>query len=230
MEGMKSYVAEFLGTFALVFIGGGVVLINAVTSNTITGGVIGMLGVALAHGLVLMSMIYALGHISGGHFNPAVTIAMFATKRMDIKETVKYIIAQLFGAAIAGFLLGIILFQLPKPLLYGFPTSLPFGVAVLTEAILTFFLVLTVFGTAVDNKAQKGVHGLAIGLVLTFDILFGGSLTGPAMNPARTFGPALVSGVWSTQAVYWIGPIIGGLVAAFIYEYLFLREGKVGKK
>jgi len=231
MTSIKNYVAEFLGTFALVFIGAGAVVIN-----TLTNGSLGIIGVAFAHGLVLMSMIYALSHVSGALFNPAVTVAMFATRKINLQNTIFYIIAQLIGAAFAGLVLASIFNaivapnQLPSQILYGFPQNLPFEVGIAVEAILTFFLVLTIFGVAVDNKAPKGFHGLAIGLVLTFDILFGGLITGAAMNPARAFGPALASGFWDTQVIYWIGPIIGALIAAFIYEYLFLKEVKLGKK
>ncbi len=219
MNDIKKYTAEFLGTFALVFIGAGVVLIT-----TLTNGTPGLIGIALAHGLVLMAMIYALSHISGAHFNPAVTIAMLATKRIDVKNAAAYVFSQLLGASIAGLALAALFSQVRREVIYGFPAiiSLEFGIPV--EAILTFFLVLTIFGVAVDNRAPKGFHGLAIGSVLIFDILFGGVLTGAAMNPARAFGPALASGIWNTQIIYWVGPIIGALVAAFVYEHLLLDK------
>jgi MIP family channel proteins len=225
MESTKSYISEFLGTFALVFIGAGAVLVN-----TLTNGAIGIVGIALAHGLVLMSMIYALSHISGGHFNPSVTISMLATKRIKLKEAALYILSQLVGASVAGLLLFMIFSQLipqmPREAVYGFPQKLPIAAGIAMETVLTFFLVLTVFGTAVDARAQKGFHGLAIGLVLTFDIILGGLVTGAAVNPARAFGPALASGMWDTQIVYWAGPIIGALAAGLLYNYLLLDKKK----
>ena len=224
---MRKYIAEFLGTFALVFIGAGVVLVNG-----ILGGTIGLAGVALAHGLVLMSMIYALSHISGAHFNPAVTAAMAATKRISVSDAVLYIISQLLGSAVAGLLLLMIFMSLsaqaefPRAVIYGFPTQVPVVAGLAIEAVLTFFLVLTFFGTVVDQRAQKGFYGIAIGLVLTFGILFAGPITGGAMNPARAFGPALASGVFDTQYIYWVGPIIGALLAGLLYEYVLLEKKK----
>ena len=217
----RKYLAEFLGAFGLIFIGAGAVLVNS-----LTGGAVGLVGIALAHGLVLMTLIYGMAHISGAHFNPAVTIAMLVNKRIQLKEAVGYIISQLIGAGVAGFLL---LFLYPTATgaqLYGFPSdpvpALAFGV--MLEAVLTFFLVLTIYGTAVNKKAPVGVFGLAIGSVLVYDILMGGTQTGAAMNPARAFGPALASGIWGPQLVYWVGPIIGALVASFVYEYLMKEK------
>lgn len=216
----QSIVAELVGTFALVFVGAGSVIAAA---NY--GAGFGLLGVALAHGLVLMSMVFALGRISGCHVNPAVTIAMVATGNQKLDDGITFIIAQLFGAAIAGFLL---LFLFPAGLgshLGVTDVATGFGVvqAVVLEAILAFFLVWTIFATAVDEKNSKTIPAIAIGLVLTFDILVGGTFTGAAMNPARAFGPAIASGFWSTQWVYWVGPIFGGLIAAFLYSFLYLR-------
>ena len=230
MDG-KSLVSEFLGTFALVFIGAGAVLVNG-----ITGGALGLVGIAFAHGLVLMTMIYALAHISGAHFNPAITIAMALNRRIDAMKALGYIVSQLLGAAVAGFML---LFMFPAATsaqLWGFPMDVGMGFGIAVEAVLTFFLVSVVYGVAVNKKAPAGFYGLAIGLVLTYDILFGGTQTGGAMNPARAFGPALASGFWGTQAIYWLGPIIGALVAGLVYEYLLADqkepsvEAKGGKR
>lgn len=212
---VRPYIAELLGTFALVFIGAGAVLVNS-----LTGGAVGLVGIALAHGLVLMSMIYALGHFSGGHFNPAVTLSMLIGRTITVSKAAGYILFQLIGAVIAGLLLIMIYPAATPEQLYGFPVDLSFGFGVLIEMVLTFFLVLTIYGVAVDNKAPKGFHGIAIGLVLAFDILFGGTQTGAAMNPARAFGPAFASGVWAPQIIYWVGPIAGALLAAIVYTYL----------
>ncbi len=204
---LKVYLAEFIGTFALVFIGAGAVAANS-----------GLVGIALAHGLVLMAMIFALGHVSGGHFNPAVTIAMLLNKEIKTEKAIGYIGSQLLGASFAGFLL---LAFFPAAGGLGVPalgSGMSFAQGALLEAILTFFLVTVIFGVAVDKKGSPQVAGLAIGLVLAFDILMGGSLTGAAMNPARAFGPAIASGQWANQAVYWLGPIVGALLGALAYD------------
>lgn len=216
MKAYQAYFAEFFATFGLVFIGAG-----AVIMDNITGGGLGLLGVAFAHGLVLMSMVYATGHISGAHVNPAVTVAMWINRKIASEKAVFYILAQLVGAAVAGFLL---LYLFPSaPAHLGAP-DLANGVdllrGIVLEAILTFFLVFVIFNVAVDNRAPAGMYGLAIGLVLTFDILFGGPLTGAAMNPARAFGPALASGYWATQLVFWVGPLLGAILAALAYQHL----------
>ncbi len=215
----KSFIAEFLGTFALVFIGAGAVLVNGVT-----GGAVGLIGIALAHGLVLMSMIYSLAGVSGAHFNPAITIALALNKRIEGAKAAGYVVSQLAGAGVAGFLLLFLFPSATAAQLYGWPAAVPMGFGIALEAVLTFFLVSAVYGTAVSKKAQPGIYGLAIGLVLTFDILVGGTQTGAAMNPARAFGPALASGIWGPQVIYWIGPVIGGLVASIIFEYLLSAQ------
>jgi MIP family channel proteins len=220
MKELQPYFAEFFATFALVFIGAGVVVMD-----TLHGGTIGLLGIAVAHGLVLMAMVYATGHISGGHVNPAVTAAMWVTKQIRGKMALLYVVAQLLGASLAGFIL-LGLFPAATANL-GVPdlgANVSFFQGILVEAILTFFLVFTIFGVAVDKRAPAGVYGAAIGLVLTFDILFGGLLTGAAMNPARAFGPALASGYWATQLVYWIGPLVGAIVAGLVYRYLLWEK------
>ena len=222
MTDSKKLISEFVGTFALVFIGAG-----SVATNYISNGALGLLGIATAFGLVVMAMIYATGHISGTHINPAVTIALVAAKKMDAKDGLPYIISQLAGASVAGLMLRVIYPTAIAGVNLGttsLGTNVGFGTGVLVEAILTFLLVFTVFGAAVDKRAPAGFAGFAIGMVVLFDILVGGPLTGGSMNPARTFGPALASGFWVNHLVYWIGPIIGGLVAAFLYEGVFAEK------
>jgi MIP family channel proteins len=222
MTDPKKLISEFVGTFALVFIGAG-----SVATNYISDGALGLVGISTAFGLVVMAMIYATGHISGTHINPAVTIALVATKKVDAKDAVPYILSQLAGAAVAGLTLRLIY---PTAVAgvnlgtTGLGTNVGFGTGVLVEAILTFLLVFTIFGAAVDKRAPAGFAGFAIGMVVLFDILVGGPLTGASMNPARTFGPALASGYWVNHLVYWIGPIIGGVVAAFLYDGVFAEK------
>ncbi len=227
---MKKYIAESIGTFALVFVGAASVLISGQAGY-------GMVGIAFAHGLVLMAMIYSLGHVSGAHFNPAVTVSMVATRDIGPREGVMYIVSQLIGASIAGFLL---LFSIGtiSPGLYveqlhlGVTDLAGIGFArgILIEAIFTFFLVFTVFSVAVDKRAPPGFYGIAIGFVLAACIIAGGWLTGAALNPARAFGPALASGYWDTQIVYWIGPIIGGLIAGLLHKNFVMGAAGGEKK
>jgi aquaporin Z len=171
-------------------------------------------------------MVSAVGHISGGHFNPAVTFGFLITRRMAPALAAVYAVAQLLAAVVAMLALKVIFPDEPS-LDPGVPTvadQISVGGGVLTEAILTFFLVWVVFATAADPRGTfKSVAGLAIGLTITMDILGGGPLTGAAMNPARAFGPELVQGEWSDFWVYWVGPLAGGGVAALAYELLYLR-------
>ncbi|MCZ6654907.1 MAG: aquaporin [Planctomycetota bacterium] len=225
-------VAEAIGTFALTFIGAGAILTDSLPDVTV-----GLVGIAFAHGLILAIVVSATMNISGGHINPAVTITMLATGRIKPPLAIGYIIAQLVGASVAGFLLmfifksmgetgaeAIIACKLGTPNLNA---AISPWMGVLIEIILTFLLVFAIFGTAVDPRAPK-IGGFGIGLAVCVDILMGGPLTGAAMNPARTFGTLLgglgdTSDLWSQHWVYWLGPIIGALLAAFVYDK-FLME------
>lgn len=214
-------IAELLGTFALVFVGAG-----TVAAQVLPGGGTGLLGIALAHGLVLGLMVTATMGISGGHLNPAVTLGLVVARRTELRAAAAYIVAQLLGAVLAALLLKV-LFPVGsvRGISLGTPTvasSVQFHQAVLLEAVMAFFLVSAVFGTCVNSAAPR-LGGWAVGLALTFDILMGGPLTGAAVNPARAFGPALVAGQWVAQAVYWVGPILGGVVAGALWEYVLLR-------
>lgn len=222
-ENVKAYIAEAIATFALCFIGAG-----AIVTNSFTEGAVGLLGIAIAHGLVLAIMVNATGHISGGHVNPAVTMGFIVTRRISLGKGVAYIVSQLVGGVLAGFALRAIFNRgvwgatnLGTPALN---PAVPFLNGVFVEAILTFFLVFTVFATAVDTRAPKSVYGFAIGLVLVFDILMGGPLTGASMNPARTFGPAVASGFFRNHLVYWIGPLVGGSLAALVYHHVLMSK------
>src|SRR4051794_13927450 len=210
-------VAEFVGAFTLIFIGGGAGIVSGHD----------IVAVALANGLAIGIMVSNLGHISGGHFNPAITLAFLATRRITAMLAVVYIAAQLLGAVIAAAFLRYF-FKMPA-LKGAVPSAAGFGdgKGMLLELILTFFLVWAVWATAVDpGGAFKAIAGLAIGLTITIDVLMGGPLTGAAMNPARAFGPELVSGTWTTAWIYWVGPILGALIAAFAFDLLYLRPAR----
>ena len=222
----RSLLAEFIGTFALVFIGAG-----SIVTDSLTRGKVGLAGVAAAHALVLSVMVSALGHISGGHFNPAVTFGVWVARKISSALGILYGISQLAGAVVAGlFLRAVFPASAWQPVHLGTPAldnGTSFVTGIVVEAILTFFLVVAVFGVAVDPRGPfKGIAGFGIGLVLGFDILVGGPLTGASMNPARTLGPALVSGFWENHLVYWIGPLAGALVAAAGYGYFLLPRAQ----
>jgi MIP family channel proteins len=213
--------AEALGTFGLVFVGAAVVVVNGGFPNS----GIGLLGIALAHAVVLSVMISATMTISGGHLNPAVTLGLLVTRRIDAASALAYILTQLAAAVLAAFLVKLLMpGQAVSNAMLGVPviaSSVQLGQAIGLEAVLTFFLVSAVFGTAVSPDAPR-VAGFGIGLVLLFDILVGGPLTGAAMNPARAFGPALVAKEWIGHLVYWVGPIVGAVLAALLWEYVLL--------
>jgi MIP family channel proteins len=223
---LKQCVAELIGTFALIFIG-----VGAIYNNTASSGV-GLLGVALAHGLTIAVMVSATGGISGGQLNPAVTFGLLVGGQMDLPKSIAFWISQLVGATLAGFLLVGLLGNGAMPgaeiVAKGTPdlgAGISIGQGIAVEAVLTFFLVFVVYGSAVDPRAPK-IGGLAIGLTVALDILFGGPLSGAAMNPARTFGPALASGHWNNHIVYWVGPLLGGAVAGLIYGRFLIRDPK----
>lgn len=212
---MREELAELIGTFTLVFIGAGA---GALAGSN--GG--GIVSVALAHGLALMVVVYAWGSISGAHVNPAVSFSLALTGRLGWGKAVRYWVAQLLGAAVAGYLLRFLLGTTGSLGMTLPAASVGSLQAIVVEAVLTFFLVAAVYGSAVAGR-NGNAAGLAIGLVLTMDILMGGSLTGASMNPARTFGPALAMMNFDQIWIYLVGPFLGGGLAAVVYERLFLR-------
>lgn len=220
---LRHFISEFIGTFALTFVGSAAIMMVA-QSNSPNG----LLQVALAHGLVLAIFVSALMRISG-HFNPAITIGFIAARRIDPMMAGVYIVAQLLGAASAAYVLkGTFpaeLFAATRGGGQAISLDVTAAQAWILEAIATFFLTFVVFATAVDSKTPN-VGGFAIGLVLTVDILAIGPLTGASMNPARSFGPALASGIFEGQFVYWTAPIIGSVVAALLYDTLFIRRDR----
>ena len=217
----RRLIAEAVGTFGFVFVGCAVVVVNGGFPNS----GIGLLGIALAHALALSVMVTATMTISGGHLNPAVTVGLLVARRIDPVSAVAYIITQLAAACAGAFVVKLLLpAAAVRAALLGVPviaSSVTLGQAIGIEAVLTFFLVSAVFGTAVSPDAPR-VAGFGIGLVLLFDILVGGPLTGAAMNPARAFGPAAVGGQWLGQGVYWVGPLVGAVVAAVLWEWVLL--------
>ncbi len=223
MDVFRRAAAEFVGTFALIFVGAGAVLVAAPSAGA------GNLDVALAHGLVIGVMASAVGHISGGHFNPAVTLGFLVTGRLSPVLAGSYWIAQ-FGGAVAGAALLKWIFPSDQQATLGSPAVGP-GIepeaALIIEAILTFFLVWVIFATAADARGTfKSIAGLAIGFTITLDILLAGPLTGAAMNPARAFGPELLSGTWDDVWIWYVGPLAGGVLGALAYEWLYLRPLK----
>ena len=224
----QKLVAEFFGTFALIFFGAGSICADQFLRSA-SGGGLGLLGIAVAHGLAIAIMVTALGHISGAHFNPAITIGFWVTRKMSTLETLYYWAAQLAGATVAAYLLRYLVpedtwraVSLGTP---GLAYDLSASAGMLAEGIMTFFLVFVVFATAVDPRgAFNKIAGFAIGLTITMDILFGGPFTGAAMNPARAFGPALAARHWTEHGVYWAGPLAGGVVAGWLYDTFFLKR------
>lgn len=219
---LRPLTAEFIGTFGLVFIGAGSIVVNEAS------GALGWLGVALAHAMVLSVMVTALMRISGAHFNPAVTFGLWLANKIEAKDAGFYVLTQLV-AAVAAALLVKTLFPSGAGEItgYGVPriaSDVDLIQAILIEAILTFFWVSAVFGTAVSPEAPSGIGGFGIGLVLLFDILVGGPLTGAAVNPARAFGPAAIANDWVGQGAYWIGPLLGGAVAALVWGKVLLPK------
>ena len=189
-----------------------------------------------AHGLAIGLMVAALGQVSGGHFNPAVTLSMLATGQIAITRAISYIIAQVLGATAGAGVLTLI-FPALGPMgrnnpgvnlgLPGLGPDVSLSGALIMEAVMTFFLVLVIFGTVIDPRGPKAIAPLAIGLIITMDILTGGRITGAAMNPARALGPAIIQQDFTNWWIYWVGPIIGGLISAFAYTSIWLGNGRV---
>jgi MIP family channel proteins len=226
----QKFFAEFAGTFALVLIGAGSICADQyLRMNGQTN--VGLLAIALANGLAMGVMVSAIGHISGGHLNPAITIGCWVTRRLGTMQTLFYWIAQLLGALAAAFLLiTIVPESVWRPVALGTPDLAPLTDftrmhAMILEAALTFILVFVFFATVVDLRGVSNrLAGFAVGLTVTIGTLFGYPFTGAAMNPARAFGPALAARHWSNHGVYWVGPLFGGVLAAVIYDRFFLRD------
>jgi aquaporin Z len=218
---IRALLAEFIGTFALLFAG-----IGAIAADDITGGAGGLVGIALAHGLALVIFISAFGAASGAHFNPAVTIGLWSIGKINVPNAVAYIIAQCLGAFVATWaLMSIIPAGVLTTIKWGTPlVNIDGGAtvvgALLAEIVLTFFLVAVIYGTAVHERAPKFIGGLCIGLTVTCDILMGGPISGAAMNPARHLAPSVLGGFCDNSWIYWVGPIFGGLLGAQVSKFV----------
>lgn len=228
MNAYKKYIAELVGTFALVFIAAGSVCADFYLRQA-GGQGLGLLGISIAYGVVVIAIIYATNYVSGSHVNPAVTISFWITKRMEPNTAIMYIISQIAGATLAGLALKTLFPDALQTVYLGTSVLAPgvsVGRGILMEFIVSFLLVFTIYGTLVDRRASAGFAGVAIGLVVLFGTMIGGTISGGAMNPARVFGPALASGQFMHHYVWWIGPILGGVAAGFAYDKIFAENRK----
>lgn len=209
---LRRALAEALAAFALVFAGCG-----AIVANTVHAGALGGIGVAATFGLVVMAMIYATGHLSGAHVNPAVTVAFTLTRHFPLRDALAYIAAQLVGATVAALVLLAAWTDQPAQLGATLP-SVGAGTALLYEVVLSAFLMFVIVAVATDTRAVGAAAALAIGGTVGLDALFGGPITGASMNPARSFGPALASGTWHDFWIYVVGPVVGAALGALAYQ------------
>ena len=227
----RNWFAEAIATYALVFFGPLAIILSVVVFGDGLS-IESIIMISLGHGAAIGLMVYAFGHISGAHINPAVTIPMMITKKISVADGIGYIIFQLIGAVVAAFSLKAILPEIGAKVNFGtqggpselLNNSVMAGITV--EIILTFFLVTVIFLTAVHKKAPAGIHGISIGGMVFLLHLVGVPLTGASMNPARTFGPAVVSGFWELHWLYWVAPIIGGIIAGVIMNYIFVNNAE----
>ena len=234
MVNPRAWLAEAIATFGLVFFGP-LSVILAVVAFGDGLSIEAIIMISLGHGGAIALMVYAFGHVSGAHINPAVTIPMIITKKIGLKDGIGYILFQIMGAVIATLSLKALFPIIGEKVLWGahggpselLGNSVMSGLAV--EIILTFFLVVVIFMTAVHKKAPKSVYGAAIGGMVFLLHLVGVPLTGASMNPARSFSPAVVSGdagLWEVQWLYWVGPIIGGIIAGVVMNYLYVKPAE----
>lgn len=227
----RAWLAEAIGTYALVFFGPLAIILSVAYFGSILT-IPALVVIALAHGAAIGLMVYTFGHVSGCHINPAVTISMLVTRRINIKDGIAYIIFQIIGAIVAAATLKAILPELGEKVHFGTqggPSAILNGNVIsgfTLEAIFTFFLVTVIFMTAVHKKAPAGMYGLAIGGMIFLLHLVGVPLTGASMNPARTLGPAIISGYWDYHWMYWAGPIVGAVIAGLVMNYIFIKKAE----
>ncbi len=235
MVNPRAWIAEAIATVGFVFFGPLSVILAVVVYGDGVLSTEAIIMISLGHGGAIALMVYAFGHVSGAHINPAVTIPMMITKKIGLKDGIGYILFQIMGAIIATVSLKIFFPDLGEKVFWGahggpselLNNSIMSGLAI--EMILTFFLVTVIFMTAVHKKAPKSVYGAVIGGMIFLLHLIGVPLTGASMNPARSFSPALVSGdtgLWEVQWIYWVGPIIGGIIAGVIMNYLYVNKAE----
>lgn len=224
----KRCLAELIGTFVLVLVGTGTVVSVVLYAQAIDTA--GVLAIGLAFGLAIAVMAYVFGHISGTHINPAVSIAMWATRRLPTVDAIAYMVSQLLGATLASLAV-VAIFGTRAAVDAGLGatvmgTGIEYWQAILCEAIATFLLLLAIMGTAVDKRAPQGLAGLAIGVMASLSIGLSLNVTGGSLNPARTFGPYLVDVLaggannWWQFPIYLVGPVLGAVAAAFLYDYI----------
>jgi MIP family channel proteins len=210
----REILAEAIGTFTIVFAGTGAVMVNDISKGAVTH-----VGVSFVFGAVVAALIYSIGHLSGAHFNPAVTLAFWTSGFLPKKRVLPYILAQLLGAIIASWLLLISLGKVGN-LGATLPLNGNWLQSFVLETVLTFILMFVIFGSGLDRRAHIGFAGLAIGLTVGMEAACMGPITGASMNPARSFAPALVGGIWQHHWLYWVAPILGAQIAVIVYRLL----------
>ena len=227
LDTWRATLAEFVATLLFVFIGAG----SVVVSGSLTNGELGparLIVIALAHGLAITVLAYAIANISGGHINPVVSFVAVLTKKLRAAKGLMFIVAQLAGGlAGAALLLAAIPDAADTNLgAHALGPDVSVGMALIMEVIVTFALVFVIFATAVDSRGIGTMAPLAIGLTVAIDHLLAVPITGASMNPARSFGPALVSGSWADHWIYWIGPLLGGVLAGLLYQFVFINRAR----
>lgn len=224
-DSWRAAFAELIAVLLFVFIGCGAV----VSSGMLVKGLdpARLVAIAIAHGLGIAIMAAATAHISGGHINPAVTVAQIVTRKISLSKGAMYIVAQLVGAVIAAYLLSLVIPKAAQGALgaHALGNGVTAGGGLVIEVVLTFVLVFVIYATAVDSRGPNSIAPLAIGFTVMAIHLIAVPLTGASVNPARSFGPALVAGQWADHWIYWVGPIVGGSLAAIVYQSVFAKKG-----
>jgi aquaporin Z len=225
-QSRREMFAEAIGSFTLVFAGTGAVMVNAISNGAVTH-----LGISFVFGAVVAALIYSIGHLSGAHFNPAVTLAFWTSGFFPKRRVMPYIVAQTIGAVAAS---GLLIISLGKVANLG--ATLPLNdnwlQSFVLETVLTFILMFVIFGSGLDRRSPIGFAGLAIGLTVGVEAAFMGPITGASMNPVRSFAPALVGRIWQHHWLYWVAPILGAQLAVVVYRELSsdFQDCQSGKK
>ncbi len=225
LEAWRTTFAEFIATLLFVFLGAGSVVITGnLTSGELTAT--RLVTIALAHGLAIILLVFATAHISGGHINPAVTFAAMLTKKISAARGMMFVLAQLVGAVVGALLLLITIPDAADTNLgaHALGPGVSIGMGLLMEIVITFALVFVIFATAIDSGGMGNLAPIAIGLAVIVDHLVAVPITGASMNPARSFGPALVAGEWVDHWIYWVAPLLGGAIAGLVYQFVFINR------